>query len=505
LWRAFQPQLPSSRTHNLPPPSLPPPLTLFFQREAPRGGPSGSPAAGESGDAAVSRMLASLSSGPGARFDLRSYAKFTSLVRGGGAGVVPKLRPVTWLMRMVEDLYEARYAKDIESLRRAGPEGDGGGEDASPPFPDFVAGFLERKYGVGGVAAQHCWDLLYTAHTLRREVLAVETFARFMEESYDADDLLFYLYARSTVQKELGVSLGKHWVEGGRGGGEGGGGGSGAAPPPLTITGRQCAAVSRIVFGSEAHPHYKSFAVLLEAHLGGSRDSFRAVDVPTFLHLALVKYHETRGGGGGGGGGGGAGGGSGGGGAGGGGAGGGGAAESEADRLFREAMNAYDDRTRGLGGSARGASAEAGGGRSRSSGGVGGGGGGAPPRVSTALMNALTAAVGAAMDRTLDAILAAEGAGLSDEFSDIVREELNASMEKKVDDLLQKVIDGDAHGEPAVGALAHRFRNLVAADAAGEADPAAVDTFCEELTSCSAVVVPIQATAKTLCSHARTS
>ena len=88
-------------------------------------------------------MLASLSAGPGALFDHRGYGKFVSLLRNSGSGITPKLRPLTWAMRHIEDLYEARYLKDIESLRR-GTEGGGGGgaEDASPPLPRLCGSLI---------------------------------------------------------------------------------------------------------------------------------------------------------------------------------------------------------------------------------------------------------------------------------------------------------------------------------------------------------------------------
>ena len=63
--------------------------------------------------------------------------------------------------------------------------------------------FFEKKFGLPGIVQQQCWDMLYTMHQLRREHQAIETFGRFMDEYYDSDDLLFALYARSTLQKEL--------------------------------------------------------------------------------------------------------------------------------------------------------------------------------------------------------------------------------------------------------------------------------------------------------------
>ena len=205
-------------------------------------------------------------------FDYKVYPKFARLI-GVVDRVEPKLRQTLWLMRLIEDLYEARYAKDIEALRRSSEpgEGEGGeGDDLSTPFPDFVYAFFEKKFGLPALVQQQCWDMLRTVHELRKENTAVETFARFMDEYYDADDLLFFLYARSTLQKELGKdkmaehpmhhhwTFRTHWGE------------LSASSTPLNVTERQCSNVSRVIFGSEADQNYRAFMHLLEGgHLRG--------------------------------------------------------------------------------------------------------------------------------------------------------------------------------------------------------------------------------------------
>jgi hypothetical protein len=226
----------------------------------------------------------------------------------------PKARPLAWLMRHVEEMYDARYAKDTADLRgeAAGDGGDGGdGAAGATPFPQFVVDFFSKRYGLRSLIDQLCVDLLFNVHVARREHPEVETFARFLEAFYDADDLLFFLYVRSVVQKELGVSLRTRWTELGRaaaeGGAAGGGGGGGGAPAPLYLSARECALVSRTVFGSEADPLYRAFMSVLDRHLsaaGAGAASKRArapgggdarrVEHAQFLHLALVEYHETR-------------------------------------------------------------------------------------------------------------------------------------------------------------------------------------------------------------------
>lgn len=236
-----------------------------------------------------------------------NYKHFLELIAKRD-GIKPKVRPLSWLMRHIEEIYDLRYAKDTADLR--GEAEAGGAEAASCPFPQFVVDFFSKRYGLPALIDQHCWDLLYNLHRMRkespeeagsplsrREHVEIETFARFLETHYDPDDLLFYLYVRSVVQKELNVSFRARWSELGKVGADGGAPPNTGAFAPLFLNVRECAVVSRVVFGSEADPLYRTFMAMLERHLTGSRSGrtdLRRIEVTQFLHLALVEYHETR-------------------------------------------------------------------------------------------------------------------------------------------------------------------------------------------------------------------
>ncbi len=437
--------------------------------------------------------------GAGPRFDYKLYPKFVSLVRVT-EGVEPKNRALLWLMRLIEDLYEARYHADVEALRRSGAEeGAGGAEDSATPFPVFVYAFFEKKFGLPGIVQQQCWDMLYTMHQLRREHQAIETFGRFMDEYYDSDDLLFALYARSTLQKELAKeqlaldpknlswSFRAHWSSA-----------SSAAATKLLVSARQAGNVARVVFGSEADPNYRAFITLLERSAGtgpaaaGRRPEMLPIDVATFLHLALGRYHETRGmaaaavG------------------AGGraaaaSGAAASGAAGGEAERLFREAVTSYEDRRRQTSSASSAA-------------GAGAGAGALPPprppqlRPSPELLSAIGEGMNEAMKGLLERLLAAHSS-LREDLRELVHSELQEAIEGKVDALLGQVIAGAAPGAPLSGsaevdALARRFSALVGEDGAGADTGAAAGEFCSEVVGSRLVREPMVELAGVLAQHA---
>jgi hypothetical protein len=226
-------------------------------------------------------------------FDYSCYPKFSSLVTLRDT-LRPRRRHYAWLMKMIEEIYDDRYDHDTADLRNA----ENGGDSKIPEeqtdrlsniFPVFVVDFLSKRFGLRSLVDQHAWDLLYNVHALRATHLEVELFARFLEEYYDPDDLLFFLYVRSVVQKELVVNFVNRWTSASRG--------RERIPKPILLTYRECQIVARIVFGSEKDPLYVSFMAMVDRHVRGRKmrgNDSRRIEVYQFLHVALVGYHETR-------------------------------------------------------------------------------------------------------------------------------------------------------------------------------------------------------------------
>ena len=151
----------------------------------------------------------------------------------------PRVRPLSWTMRLVEEIYDARYSRDTAELARS-PGGSGGGDDGTRLFPVFVIDHLSKRYGLEKIVEQTCWDLLCSCHAHRQHLGDVEIFARFLQELYDADDVLFFLYVRSVVGRVLGVNLRARWASDALAGAE-------RVPKELWLSYRECVAVAKLV------------------------------------------------------------------------------------------------------------------------------------------------------------------------------------------------------------------------------------------------------------------
>lgn len=211
-----------------------------------------------------------------AQFNTKLYPRFCSLIQQRGF-LKAKQRPVTWLLKLIEEIYDVRYAHDLN---------EGKNEELGDPkenhlFPVFVSELFCKKYGLKSLVEQVCWDLVCNVQEYRGSYQEVDIFGCLLDEFYDPDDLLFFLYVRSVIQQQQSKAA-KHSSSGSNGMGK-------------KLTDRICMNVVRTVFGDDPDVLLDDFFGEIDEHLvceSGSRE--RMIDVHTFLALALQEYHNTR-------------------------------------------------------------------------------------------------------------------------------------------------------------------------------------------------------------------
>jgi hypothetical protein len=117
----------------------------------------------------------------------------------------------------------------------------------------------------------------------------LQVFGRFLQEFYDHDDLLFFLYVRSVIAKVLHISFKSRWQKKFDG--------VSGTPKSLWISFREAAHVARIVFGKDNEALYRDFMRLITPQMVGERTATgdtRKIDITEYLHLAVVGYHQSQ-------------------------------------------------------------------------------------------------------------------------------------------------------------------------------------------------------------------
>jgi len=193
---------------------------------------------------------------------------------------------VLW-WQLIEEMYDARYAHDLVEANHEEPAA----KASSSSMPVFVYDFFSKKYGLKGLVEQTCWDLVCNLEEYRASYQEVEVFGCFLEEKYDADDLLFFLYIRNVIQVQLEKTRGNL----GPNSAKTGGGRGKSQREAVRLTDRMCMGVIRTVFGEDPEMLMDTFLADLDEHLTQIKgQKHRTIDMTVFLALALNEYHETR-------------------------------------------------------------------------------------------------------------------------------------------------------------------------------------------------------------------
>jgi hypothetical protein len=118
-------------------------------------------------------------------------------------GVRGKKVHISQLKYVIEEIYSIRFIKDTSSLKNQlnkQTEIDG-----SDPFPVFVVDFFINKFVKKPIVDQHALDLLMSIDYFKDINREVGIFTKFLTEEYDTDDLIFLLFVRSCIEKELKI------------------------------------------------------------------------------------------------------------------------------------------------------------------------------------------------------------------------------------------------------------------------------------------------------------
>ena len=104
------------------------------------------------------------------------------------------------LRALIQEIYALKFNKDTQILLS--------GEDAEPEdFPIFVANFLVEKYGRKKSLEKCVGDMILSIDYYSLTFKDIKVFQLFLSEEYDTDDLIYYLFLRSCIEKELQISF----------------------------------------------------------------------------------------------------------------------------------------------------------------------------------------------------------------------------------------------------------------------------------------------------------
>ena len=111
-------------------------------------------------------------------------------------------------------------------------------------------------------------------------------FARFLQEFYNPEDLLYFIFVRNTIAKSFHVSFKGRWAKAD--------GGPGRQPLPLWMSYKECLHITKVLFDDDNK--VREFMQILNSQMVGQKSDVsdtRRIDISMFLHFAVVDYHQT--------------------------------------------------------------------------------------------------------------------------------------------------------------------------------------------------------------------
>lgn len=115
------------------------------------------------------------------------------------------LKPLRWLLRMVQGIYEAKFVADAVDNRYGHPH---------DPLPEFIYMWTCKRFGLRDLVGATRWDLANAVDYYSDDHAEVRLFGAFMHEEYGTEQLGFYLYCRSVIHDHSANGLSAAAIQG---------------------------------------------------------------------------------------------------------------------------------------------------------------------------------------------------------------------------------------------------------------------------------------------------
>ncbi len=187
----------------------------------------------------------------------------------------------------IEEIYSIRFINDTNNIK----ENNGEGENL--PFPNFVLEFLSNKYIKKPAVDQHSLDLILSIDFFKNKDIIVAIFAKFLNEELDSDDLEFYLYVRSCIEKELNTMF----IELARQQTRKASGLNDEEREKSCLSIKSCLNLANNIYGDEQEELLNAFMNKIEEILTEQKNNGvkrNLIEADKILFITLNDYHENK-------------------------------------------------------------------------------------------------------------------------------------------------------------------------------------------------------------------
>lgn len=132
---------------------------------------------------------------------IKNYPTFFGLVKPL-VGIRAKKITIFDLKYYIEEIYSVAFLKYCMILKNKAHSKK---DKTLLSFPHFVYEFLSNKYSKKTLIDQFAMNILLTCEYFKNENEEIRMFSLFLSELYTFDDIMFFLFLRSNIEKELKI------------------------------------------------------------------------------------------------------------------------------------------------------------------------------------------------------------------------------------------------------------------------------------------------------------
>ncbi len=212
------------------------------------------------------------------------YSKLISVINPP-PGVKGAKMDINAMKYMIQEIYSLKFLKDTQALLNKGEE------EEPEPFPTFVGNFLLNKFPRKEMLYKKSIDFMLSLDFYGMKNKNIKIFQQFVTEEYDSDDLIFFLFVRSCIEKELK----QFFLEKAK---ENFGQDSlyGQDNDDILVPVKKCKKLAKAIFGDEEEELMNNFLeniqTLVKNEPADSQKKYLKAN--SILNMALANYHESR-------------------------------------------------------------------------------------------------------------------------------------------------------------------------------------------------------------------
>ncbi len=122
-------------------------------------------------------------------------------------GIRAKKKTLYDLRFYIEEIYTIAFLKYTYFLRTIIKGNSQDTEKAWPKFSKFTYDFIYNKYKKKQAVDQNCMNIMLTVDFFQKDNEDIKIFSYLLSGKYNTEDLLFFLFLRNNIEKELGISF----------------------------------------------------------------------------------------------------------------------------------------------------------------------------------------------------------------------------------------------------------------------------------------------------------